>query len=72
MKIYCFEWVGGLPGERPAWWRNKKEVEISPQQIIDLFNTGMNVALIHPNLVEQSHSTEVPILAIDNKRFTQR
>lgn len=64
MKVFCAEFVGGIKN-LPTWWKNNTEMDVTPEQIIELYNTGNNVMLNHSTV-------QGTILWVDDRRFTQR
>ena len=48
----------------PSWFKHNEEIDVSWEQIKELFDTGNNVMF--------NHSGEKVILWVDHKRFTQR
>lgn len=63
IKVWCGEWVGGIKN-LPSWWKKKDYVEVTPAQILELYETGVNVMIYHD---QDGHC-----LFVDTKRFTQR
>lgn len=66
MKVFMSEWVSGIKN-LPEWFKHGQETEVSMEQILELFKTGNNVMLAHYG----TDGMEM-LLAVDNKRFTQR
>lgn len=64
MKAVLSWWVS-RPDNLPEWFDRDKEIDITPEQIIELFNTGNDVMLWHA-------SDGKMIVFVDHKRFTQR
>ena len=62
------EWVGGIKN-LPIWFKHGEELDVSTEQMMELFNNGNNIMLCH----YKSESNEDCIfLAVDDKRFAQR
>lgn len=68
MKIHMYMWVGGIKN-LPSWFKHGEQAEVSLNQIIELYNTGNNIMLSH---TLDDEGKEMALLAVDNKRFTQR
>jgi hypothetical protein len=63
MKVRMVEWIGGIKN-LPSWFKNGEDIDISYDQIKELYDTGNNIMLCH--------SGDDSVLFVDNKRFTQR
>jgi hypothetical protein len=63
MKAVLAWWVS-RPDNLPEWFEYHKEMEITPEQIIELYNTGNNVMLWHGD--------DQIIIFVDDKKFSQR
>lgn len=64
IKVFCFKWITDIPN-LPDWFEHEKSIEISPEQIIELFNSGNNIMLWH-------HYDKTKMLSVDVKKFSQR
>lgn len=64
MKVRMVQWVGGIKN-LPTWFKCHEDLDISWEQIKELYDTGNNVMLVHSDDFDN-------ILFVDNKRFTQR
>ena len=64
MKVTLAWWVS-RPSNLPEWFEHNKEIDITPEQIMELYNTGNNVMLWHS-------SDGKTVVFVDHKRFTQR
>lgn len=69
MKAFMWVWVE-KPDNLPAWFENNKVIDINESQIVELFNSGANVMMLHPN--QELEDDAKLILAVDTKRFQQR
>lgn len=64
MQARMVEWVGGIKN-LPTWFKSGEELDISWEQVKELYDTGNNVMLVHSG-------NENTYLFVDNRRFTQR
>jgi hypothetical protein len=79
MKVHMFEWVGGLcklPRSKtpmrwtpPSWWVNGGEADITPDQLKELYDSGINIMIKHSSDRDDNPYT---LLAVDDMRFNQR
>ena len=65
MKMRMVEWVGGEIKNLPTWFKSGEDLDISWEQIKELYDTGNNVMLCHNS--DNEHT-----IYVDNKRFTKR
>lgn len=65
MKVVMAYWVGGYKN-LPAWFVDKGEIDITPEMLMELYATGINVMLYHVGVGDDT------ILFVDDKRFTMR
>ena len=66
MKAVLCNWAGSAKN-LPAWFVHDTEIDISPEQIQELYDTGNNVMLKH------SHQhADVMVVFVDDRSFTQR
>jgi len=63
MKVHMAFWVGGYKN-LPSWFVDGQEADITPDQLMELYSTGINVMLYHVK--------DDTILFVDDKRFTMR
>lgn len=80
IKVNMFEWVGGLckaprndrnpiPWVPPSWWKNRSDAEITVSQLMELYDSGINVMMKHS---EDDDGNASMLLAVDDRRFNQR
>lgn len=53
------------PANLPSWFIPGNEIEISAEQIMELYNSGSNVMLRH-------HKADTMFLFVDDRGFSQR
>lgn len=63
MKVKMAIWID-TPANLPKWFEPKKEIDITPEQIVELFESGANIMLRHDN--------DCSLLFVDSRAFTQR
>ena len=63
MRVQMYAWVSGIKN-LPSWFKTGEEADISTDQILELYATGNNIALMH--------AEDETLLVVDTKRFTQR
>lgn len=51
----------------PSWFKNGEKAEVSWKNIEELYELGYSVMIVHPR-----NDSELALLNIDTKRFTQR
>ncbi len=71
IKVYCCNWAFEKM-TLPDWWSSDsdKEIEITTDQLLDLYESGINVMLYKNNTLDASR--RVNILFVDTRRFGQR
>jgi len=65
MKSLLLFWAT-KPANLPEWFVHEKVMEVSPDQIIELYNTGNNVMLRHVG------DSSLMTIMVDDRAFTQR
>jgi hypothetical protein len=68
MKALLVIWVD-RPKNLPEWFQHGKEMDITPEQIMELYNSGSNVMIKHPSLNSIGYDI---LVAVDNQGFGQR
>lgn len=63
MKVKMCIWAGGTPN-LPSWFKHDEEIDMTFEQLKELYGTGNNVMLYHANGFDS--------LCVDSKKFTQR
>lgn len=69
MKVKLAKWVGNIPN-LPSWFIVDKVIDITFDQLIELYNTGNNIMLRHWSCTECT--SDCALLFVDNKNFGQR
>jgi hypothetical protein len=67
MKARMVIWVS-KPDNLPDWFKHDETIDVSESQIMELFQTGTNVMMLHTNVLGEAEL----MLAVDSKRFQQR
>ena len=62
MKVRMVEWVGGIKN-LPVWFKSGEDLDITWEQIKELYETDNNIMLVHSGNIES-------VLFVNNKRFT--
>ena len=66
MKAIMYVWVE-KPDNLPSWFEHNKSIDITQDQIMELFKGGANVMMLHG-----TEPDDEILLAVDTRMFGQR